>query len=120
MGDCIDQETSYCETFLSTFRQGIQQSVTGLNRPLCNDKDFNNLYNTGSPCAQDYYFLPMPNQTPYDQLLMSRLSLQKLLIENSITFYINRPKVNTLPFTEEIDASDILILNRSEWNNDDD
>ena len=53
MGDYIDQETTCSITFLLTFRQDIQQTIIAKTRPLCNDKDFDNLYNIDSYACQN-------------------------------------------------------------------
>ena len=56
---------------------------------------------------------------PYDRLLMSRLNYQKLCLNNSIALYVDRPKVDTLPFDDEIDANATLILKWSQWHKND-
>ena len=61
----------------------------------------------------------MPNQIPYDQLLTSRLNRQKLCLDNSIAFYVDSPKVDMLPFADEIDVNTTLVLDRSEEDKDD-
>ena len=67
----------------------------------------------------DSYFLSTTNQVPYDQLLNSRLNLQKLRLGNSIAFYVHRPKVHMLPFADKIDANATFVLERSEEDKDD-
>ena len=67
----------------------------------------------------DYSFLFTTNQVPYDQLLNSRLNRQKLRLDNSIEFYVHIPKVHMLPFADEIDANDALVLDRGEEDKDD-
>ena len=61
----------------------------------------------------------MPNQAPYDELLTSRLNRQKLRLDNKIALYVHRPKVDMLPFSEEIDANNTLVLDRNQEDKDD-
>ena len=73
MDDYVDQETTYKITFLPTFRRYLQQEITAKAKPYCNDKDFDNLYNTESPYAPDCPYLPASNQLPCEQFEKSRL-----------------------------------------------
>ena len=45
---------------------------------------------------------------------------QKLLLNNVIALYVSRPKADMLPFDDEIDTNSSHILNRSEYDKDDD
>ena len=38
----------------------------------------------------------------------------KLLLDNSIVFYVNRPKVDILPFGNKIDTNATLVNHKSE------
>ena len=64
-------------------------------------------------------FLLIPNQVPCDQILTSRSNRQKNGLDNSIAFYVDRQKIDMLPFADEIDKTVTLVNDRSEEEKDD-
>ena len=102
MGNCIYQENACKMTFLQTFRQNLQQAK---HKPDRINEEFDNLYNIDTPYSPDYPYLLVPDQTPCQQLVTSRLCCQKLRLNNSIVLYVSRPKCDTLPFEDELDAN---------------
>ena len=94
--------------------QDLQQAIVPKARTSRNEKDFDNLCDTESPCAPDCPYLTESKHIPHAQLELSRLILQKLRLNNIIILYVSRPKYGMLLFEEELDANTSLILNQTE------
>ena len=61
------------------------------NRPDHNEA-FEDLCDTETPYALEFPYLLVPQPIPYEQLVTLRLRCQKLRLNNSVFFYVNRPK----------------------------